>query len=163
MTETRFKVSRANGQTDAQVLCGLVSTRQPGDVLTYDEISSALGADTERSFDKPTVQSVVARTLVTVGKQIQRALHNVRGVGYRIAPANDHRMISMERKRKADKQLLKGLRVLQNVRWDELTPAAKEAHEGQLMLLGSVVQMQRQTDARLSRLEELIANRNGKA
>jgi hypothetical protein len=159
-----FKATRDDGRSDSQVVVDLVRERAPGDLIPFEDIAAALAVGTDRTFDRQAVRSIVARSYVRVLKESSRALHSVRGEGYRIATANDHRPLARARNRRAETQLNRGLATLQNVAWDEMDPQSRQAHEGQLMLTSALVAQQRSFDRRLARVEkQLRAISDGKS
>jgi hypothetical protein len=60
-------------------------------------------------------------------------------------------------KRRADAQLLRGLETLRHVRWDEMEPNVRAAHEGHLILTEAIYANQIALDQRLTRVEQAIA------
>lgn len=156
MTTQTFAISRNDGRADSEVLIDLVKKADPGTVFTFEELAKALSEGTDKPFDKMAVRAVYSRTVLRLAKETQRALHNVRGVGYRVAEASDHCRLANHRKRRSDRQLSKGLAVLQHVRWEEMDENQRNAHQAQLMILQSVVTNQRGLEKRLSRIEEAI-------
>lgn len=151
-----FATSRNDGRTDSEVIIDLVKSAHPGTVFTFDEIGKALSEGTGKAFDRQAVQAVASRSVLRLAKETQRALHNIRGVGYRVAAASDHCRLANHRKKRSDRQLTKGLAVLQHVRWEEMDQNQRNAHQAQLMILQSVVTNQRSLDRRMSRIEEAI-------
>jgi hypothetical protein len=155
-TFNRFAVSRADGRSDTQVLCDLVRTAAPETVFSFEQLADALSEGSRRMFDREEVRSVVSRCYSAVLRDTQRALHNVRGVGYRVARACDHEGISRVRKRRSDTQLRRALLTLQQVRWDEMDAASRTAHEGTLVLMSVLMSNQAALERRQSRTEGLI-------
>jgi len=151
-----FATSRTDGRTDSEVLIDLVREAQPETIFTFDELGEALSKGTSKTFDKQAVQAVVSRSVLRLAKETQRALYNIRGVGYRVAAASEHSRLANHRKRRSDRQLTKGLAILQNVRWDEMDQNQRNAHQAQLMILQAVVTNQISLNRRMSRIEEAI-------
>lgn len=151
-----FATSRTDGRTDSEVLIDLVREAQPETIFTFDELSEALSKGTSKTFDKQAVQSVVSRSVLRLSKETQRALYSIRGVGYRVAAASEHSRLANHRKKRSDRQLTKGLAILQNVHWDEMDPNQRNAHQAQLMILQAVVSNQISLNRRMSRIEEAI-------
>lgn len=152
----RFEISRADGSSDGMVLCRLVSNAVPGHVFTFDELSAELSAGSSRQFDRLAVSQAVSRSTVMILRTTQRALHSVRGEGYRVAHADDHRGIAANRKRRSDIQLRRAVQTLENVRWDEMDPNVRAAHQAQLMLLSALSQRQDSIERRLAKQEAAI-------
>lgn len=152
----RFESSRANGMSDGEVLCRLVSDVAAGHVFTFDELSAALSVGSSRQFDRLAVSQVVSRSYDMILRTRQRALHSVRGQGYRVAHADDHRCLAAHRKRRSDVQLRRSVLTLEYVDWDEMDPNNRAAHQGQLMLLSALSQQQASFERRLAKQEAAI-------
>jgi hypothetical protein len=135
----------------------MVCNGEPGRLYTYDELSAALSDGAGRAFTRSEIASLVSRTYSRLLKEHQRALHCVRGSGYRLAPASDHRRLANGRKERADVQLRRGLHTLQNVRWNELDPEARKAHEGTLMVMSAMYEQQRAMTRRQDAVEAAIS------
>jgi len=155
-----FKLIRSDGRSNSQVIMDLVDGKEPGTVFTYQELIEALMVNTERDQDyaKEDVQRIVVAACPRLLREQSRALHNVPMVGYRIAPAAYHVTIASHRKERADKQLLRGVQVLQKVRWDEMNDNQRMAHEGQLLVASALYQQMTCHERRLSAIELAIKN-----
>lgn len=151
-----FQITRSDGRSNGQVVLDLVSGRDPGTVFSYEELIDALSADTDHRYTKHDVQLIVTASCPRMLKEQARTLHNIRNVGYRLAPAEYHVTIANHRKDRADKQLLRGLQVLQHVRWDEMDQNQRLAHEGQLIVAGALYQQMRALERRQSAVEIAI-------
>jgi hypothetical protein len=155
MSDT-FAITRADGRSNAQVVCDLVCGAEPGTTFTYDEIIASLSDGSETTYTVDTARQAVYTACLRLLREHSRTLHNIRGVGFRLACASDHRRLAGDRKRRADKQMFIGLKTLQHVKWSELDPAAKAAHEGTLLLVAALYENQRSLEARMSRVENAI-------
>lgn len=151
-----FKVTRSSGKSDSEILVNLIRDSEPNTVFPYSLIAEALSSDSNRVYDRRAVQCVVSRSALQLSKECQRALYCVPGVGYRVAAATEHRSIAHSRQRRADRQLAKGLAVLEHVKWDEMTQNERDAHQGQLMILQAVVSQQRSMERRMNRIEKAL-------
>jgi hypothetical protein len=152
----RFKVTREDGRSNADVVIDLVKDGVPPRVYQYDEIIDALHVGTEHSYTIRDVQGIVARLYPRLLKEQARALHNIRGVGYRIAPAGYHLVLANHRHDKADKQLLRAMQTLEHVRWDEMDANQRMAHEGQLLISAAMYQQMKALERRTSAVEDAI-------
>lgn len=151
-----FVQRRTSGHSDAVIVCRLVSSRQPGDVITHDELRNALAEDYGGDVSDSKVRSACRRGGLRLLREQARALHAVPGVGYRIAPAADHRVLSRGRQRRADAQLKRGLALLKHVRWDEMSDNDRKAHEAQLVIMSGLYENQQAFERRLQRAESAI-------
>jgi len=156
-----FRITRADGKSDAEVLGKLVAAASPGDLLSYRTISEALNVGASRLYSRKDVQSAVCRSERSLAVHHQRALVNVRNRGYRIALAAEHQMIAGRKKERASTLLKRGLTVLQHVDWDAMDANQRRAHEGQLMVIGALHSAMTGLDTRLRRIEDAIKSRNG--
>lgn len=151
-----FKIRRADGRSNGQVIIDLVNGKEPGTNFNYDELSEALSAGTDHRYSRTEVQRIVVSACPRLLKEQARTLHNVPNVGYRIAPAAYHKIMADHRKSRADKQLLRGVQVLQNVRWEELDANQRMVHEGHLLITGALYQQMTSHERRLTAIERAI-------
>lgn len=157
MTAGRFDISRADGRSDSQVVLDYVRSGEPGHIYSYEELGAALQEGTTRTFTVQAVRSVVmVRSFGRLLKEQQRALRNVRGVGYLLAHASDHNAIAQDRQRRSAAQIRKALQILQHVRYDEMTENQRNAHLGQLMLVGALCANQQALEKRQRAAEDAI-------
>jgi hypothetical protein len=156
MTSTLFAITRKDGRSNSQVVVDYVRDSEPGRLFTYDELAAALSVGSDRGFTARDVCQAVRGALLRLLREQQRRLHNVRLVGYRLAPAIEHRRLARQDHRRADVQLRRGLETLRNVRWNELDPNARLAHEGTLMLTESLYINQLALDRRMRTIEDAI-------
>lgn len=156
MRPARFAIARPDGRSNAQVLIDYVKDGEPGRIYTYEELSIALSHGADHTYSTQDVRAIVTTAYPRILKEHQRALHNIRGQGYRVAFAKEHTALAMTRKRRSDTQLLRGFQTLQHVRIDELDPNARMAHEGTLMIVGGLYQAQQAMDKRLRAVEDAI-------
>jgi hypothetical protein len=157
MTRRAFASQRADGRSAADVLLQYVKPGSPGQTFTYAELASALSAGANRSYDRGDVQRVVQVGYRRLLREQQRTLVCVRDVGYRIAPAHEHRTVALEKKRRSDVQLHKGLQVLRHVAWEDLDPTQRHIHEGTLMVVSALWENQRALERRQADVERAIA------
>lgn len=153
---SRFQVQRANGKTDAQVIIDLVKDGGAGALYTHDAIMAALSEGSPREYGHHEVSGAIGRANKRLLREHQRRLHAVVGIGYRLAPATEHMVLASGDRRRADAQLRRGLATLRHVRWDELPPEARKAHEGHLMVTEAIYQAQVSQDRRLRSVENAI-------
>jgi len=157
----KFMVTRADGRSNAQVVLDLVKGKPAGAVFTYEDIAVALSVGASRTYKPTEVSVIVSAAYPRLLKEQARALHNVRGVGYRLAPAAYHVVLANGRQSRADRQMLRGMQTLQNVRWDEMDSNQRLAHEGQLMITSALVRQMRALDKRQSAVEDAIRRARG--
>jgi hypothetical protein len=158
----QFEISREDGRSNTQVLLDYMRPGTPGQTYTFDELARELSKGTDRQYSRTAVRQIAAGMYDRLLADQQRALHNVRGIGYRLAPAVDHNRLAMARKKRADVQLERGVNTLRNVRWDELDPEARKAHEGTLMVMSALHAQQQSMERRQNAVEQAIARMMGK-
>ena len=110
-----FKITRADGRSNAQVILDYVKDKPAGEVFKYEDLQAALSGGSNHAYRIIEVQGIATKLYPRLLKEHARALHNVRNVGYRLAPAGYHVVLANDRKSKADKQMLRGVQTLQNV------------------------------------------------
>ena len=156
MRLAQFESKRVDGRSNAQVVIDFVKNEVPGTLFEYAALVDALNVGSEKTHGIEEVRQAVAACIPRLLAEHQRRLHNVRMLGYRLAPASEHMAIARRDKRRADVQLKRGLHTLRNVRWDELDPNTRQAHEGHLMITESIYANQLALDQRVRRIEEAI-------
>jgi len=155
-SETRFAITRDDGRSNAQVVVDLVKDGAPGRIYTIEEFQAALAVGTDRTFDLRAVQQIVRNMTNALEKTYKRTLHAVPTVGYRLACAKEHMGLAVLRQDKANRQLRKGLHILENVRYDEMDENTRSAHEGHLILTSAIYRNQIALESRMRRVEETI-------
>jgi hypothetical protein len=153
---TAFQCVREDGRSNGQVLLDLVKDKEPGTVFTYQVLIEALSVGLAKPYTRPEVQRIVVATGPRMLKEQARALHNIRTVGYRIAPAMFHMTLANDRKCKADKQFLYGVQLLENVKWEEMDANQRAAHQGQLLVMSALYQNQKALERRQMAVEQAI-------
>ncbi len=158
-----FKISRADGRSNAEVLLGHVKAGEPGRIYTYEELSAVLSEGTETVYTPANVRTIVGnpKFYKRMLKLQDRALRNIPRVGYRLALAKEMPSMFMVRKDRADVQMECGLLTLQHTRTDELDEATRRVHEGMLMIVGAVYQQQQAMDRRLRAVEDAVRGLKG--
>lgn len=157
----KFKITRADGRSNAQVLLDYVKDKPAGTVFTYVELCDALSEGANHSYSTQALQSIAVSVYPRLLKEQARALHNVRNTGYRLAPAAFHVVLANGRQSKADRQMLRGVQTLQHVKWDEMNANEKLAHEGQLLIVGGLYNQMKALERRQSIIEEAIRRTRG--
>jgi hypothetical protein len=159
---TTFAIMRKDGRSNAQVIIDTVKDGKPGTLYGYEYLAQALSDGAPHRYTVNDVRAIVARMDQRLLKEHQRALHCVRGKGYRLALAGEHMALATVRKRRADVQFMKGLNTLRNVRWDEMDENTRQAHQGHLMISEALAANQQALDRRLREVERLIRGVSGK-
>lgn len=154
--DEQFVTTRADGRSNIRVICDLVAQHKPGDLVPFGAIIEALDVGSAKSHSVVDARGAVARATVRLLKEQSTAMVSVRTQGYRVAEASRHRMIAQDRRHRSEVQLRRGLQVLQHVRWDEMDPQTRAAHEGTLMIVSALYEQQRATDKRQEKIEAML-------
>jgi hypothetical protein len=152
----KFRISRADGRSDAEVVMDVVAANQPGSVIPYEELQQALSFGSSRYFDRTAVSGAINRSVAMIAKRLNRVVRCVRGVGYKVAEAGEHQAVAHMRKSRADTQMRRGLLALEYVDWSAMDENSRKAHEGTLLLLSSMMHAQRSLERRQDQADALI-------
>lgn len=153
-----FTPSRADGRSDRRVIFELVQGASPGDTFDYDKLSAALAEGLDAEIGRDRVYRAVGAANKTLLQRERRYLDVVKGTGYRVISADEHLPVALANKDRAQGYLKRGIDLLRNVHADELSPAQRTLHEGQLLILGGLYQATRESSRRHDRSEALIAD-----
>lgn len=159
---TLFTTERDDGRADRRVVADLAADLEPDDILSYDDLITALSDGVEVEVTKERAGRAVRDANPLLLKEQSRAMAPVRGVGYRIARAAHHQELALARRDRADVQMRKGLELLHNVRWDEMHVEQQLAHRGTLMVLDAVARQLRDEQARADTIEGLVRDLLGR-
>jgi hypothetical protein len=158
-TRERFEITREDGRSNTQVICDLVGKCAPGRVFSYEEIRQALEEGASHEYKLSNVQGAVRSAGPKLGRLHKRALHNVRLTGYRLALAQEHRSLAVDRQSKASRQLKRGFEILRDTRLDEIKDEqSRRAHEGQLLVISALLHAAAAQERRIGRVEQIINN-----
>lgn len=154
---SRFAITRHDGRSDTQIVCDVVAAAAPGDLLSYQTLRHAL-AHAGRDFAADdAVGAAVRRAIPKMLRLHQRVVHAVPREGYRVAEAAQHLHLADSRRTRARRQMALGVAVLKGVRWDELDPNQRAAHEGQLLIMSAMHQATQALERRQARVEALLS------
>lgn len=156
MKPAQFANTRADGRSNVQVILDLVRDGEPGQVYPYQRFVEALNVGSNRTYAIRDAQRVIMAGHLRLLREQDRALHNLRGVGYRLAQAKEHMGLALTHKHRADNQLNRGLHLLRHVRWDELDENSRKAHQGTLLLTETLWANQQALEKRLRAVEDAI-------
>lgn len=154
----RFRIGRLDGRSNAQVIIDCVKNVQPGTVVPYEDLCSALGAGARRSYTQQDVCQIVRRANIRLLKEHKRELYNVTGVGFGVAHANQHNQLALVRRSKADRQLERGLLTLKQARFDEMDENSRKVAEGTLMVLSHIHNQMQITQDTVAKHDAAIAD-----
>ena len=153
-----FLPSRPDGRSDRRVVFDLVEDADPDTTFTHDELIEALSADLDVDIERPRVYRAVRDGNTTLLRERKRYLSVVRGEGYRVIHTSEAVAVALDKKGRAESFLARGIAVLKNARMDELDPAQRVLHEGQLLIMAGLHEATQRSERRHARSEELIAD-----
>lgn len=137
-----FQPSREDGRSDRQIVIDLVETAQSGDLLTHEEILSALQEESDREFDRSHVYRAAGAASRWLIKNSKKALVPVRGKGYRVSFPDDFHSLTLVRRDRASTQLNRGVEVLEGAPYEEMSETVREAIAPlQVLMIGAYAQL----------------------
>lgn len=157
-----FEPSRSNGQSDRQIVFALVSGAEPGTTFTHEQLRDALQKGIDKPISMQRIYKAAGKANHDLGREEQRALGAVPGIGYRVLAANEHHGAALVRKGMAEKNMRRGIELLRDVREDELDPAALQLYRGTAMVWSGVMQAMRASTRRHDKQEDLIEDLRGR-
>ena len=125
MTDTPFRP--LGDKARWRILYGMLTGRQPGAVITYDEMGLVLGLDPEG--DRPAIRSALARAAREYGEQDKRAIEAVPGTGYRVIAPREHLRLARRHQRRAGRSLDRGHSAVTDVDLSGMDEASRRAFE----------------------------------
>lgn len=152
-----FTPSRPDGRSDRQVVFDLAKDADPDTTFTHDELIDALSEGLDDRVSQQRMYQAVTAGNQTLLQKRKRYLDNVRGKGYRVIYTSEAVSVALNKKERAETFLARGVAVLRNARMDELSPAQRVLHEGQLLIMAGLHEATRQSERRHARSEELIS------
>lgn len=153
-----FVASRDDGRSDRRVVFDLVKDAEPDEMFTYDRLTAALSQGLADEVPRERVYRAVAEGNRTLLRERKRYLQVVPGKGYRVIHASEAVSVALDKKGRASTYLRKGLEVLRNARLDELDPAQRTLHEGQLLVMAGLYEATERSERRHDKAESLIAD-----
>lgn len=142
------------GETSRRkVVLDVLRSHEENDVVTYGELSEALGVD---DSDRRIIQKAVhaaSKELLSVDK---RALEAVPNEGYRIVTAEEHIRLAQKIQRKSTKQLVRGQQVVTKVDYNQMTPEARTLAELMARAFSAQIEFNSRLDVRQRRLADAV-------
>jgi hypothetical protein len=140
-----------------RMIYDLLQGKQPGDLITYAEMGTALDLDHTRQQDKLTIQLAMRRAAKEFEIVDRHAVDAVRNVGYRVVHADEHLGLARRHQRKAGKAVVRARSKVTHVDLNEVTdPAARAALELAAVVLSRQEDMMRTFSIRQARLERTV-------
>jgi hypothetical protein len=122
-----------------------------GDVLTYDELATALGTK-----DRTAIRLAVREAAQRHEERDKRAVDSVRGVGYRIVEASEQLGLARRHQRKASRSLARGHSKAVNVDLTGLPPDVRHAFEVVAQAFSLQMDFNRRFDVRQQQMEQTV-------
>lgn len=123
---------------------------EPGDVATYQKLSELAGVDIKLD------RSPVKRANKELLDKYQRALVNVRSVGYRVMHASEHGTEARDQTKKADRRIKHAIDLLNKADRNHLTPQQSTLFDAQAGALQAVQDMTKRLTRRQDNLEKAL-------
>lgn len=153
-----FSPSRSDGRSDRRVIYELAQDAEPETSFTYDTLQEALQVGLDVEVTRSRVYRAVGAANKTLLREQRRYLQVVPDVGYRIIRADEHLPVAIAKKGQAETYVRRGLEILRQTRMDEIDPAQRTIHEGQLLVFGGLCQAIQESNRRHDRSDALIAD-----
>lgn len=128
-----------------KIVTDVLKTKDIGDIVTYEEILSALGPDFPRNSLSPVVWSAIRKFRETD----KRTFENVRTVGWRMVEATEHSRLARRAQLRGKRRLADAVSISSNTDLTRLNPEQRRFQQAQELHL-------RQLLARLTRVEEKV-------
>jgi hypothetical protein len=152
----RFTPVRDDGRSDGRVVFDLVEAAEPETRFSYGELIDALSEGLDRKIDRNRVYRAVGAANKVLLRERKRYLSVIENEGYRVIRSDEHLPVALDRKGRAETHLKAGMELLRNARLDELDQHQRALHEGQLLILGGLVEAMRESTRRHDRIEKLV-------
>jgi len=117
---TRYQPQRADGRATWEALLSIVEPLNPGDLITYDDITDKLGLSRGDMRWRSSVAKI-NKKLVTKFRRVEC----VRSAGYRMLRANEHGRVAIRHQERSTRQLVQGVETVRATDYTELTEVEK--------------------------------------
>lgn len=154
---TMFAPSRSDGRSDRMVVFDLARDAEPDTMFTYDALLEALSEGLDTQVTQGRIYRAVSAGNETLLEERKRYLRVVPGKGYRVIHTSEAVSVALTKKGRAETYLKKGMKVLLNADLNELTPAQRTIHEGQMMVFAAFGTAIRESERRHAKSDQLIA------
>lgn len=154
-----FTTARRDGRTDARLISDLLDDFPPESIITYSTLHAALDEGLDAPVKRARVYAAIYAANKIMLREKQRYLKVVRKKGYRLLRGFEHLGEAKSREQRANNQIVRGVEILKHVKYDEMTPEQRKAHEGQMLLtsgLASYIEYLHAVDVRRKRAIEQI-------
>jgi hypothetical protein len=125
-----------------------IAGMSPGDVIKYDELAGLLPDAPETS-----VRSAFYRAVRECESQNKRTFCNVRGVGFKMAEANEHERLARGHHKRAKRQLRTGRRKAASADRSRLSREERARIDAVELSLSRQIEMTNRLSARVERVE----------
>lgn len=151
-----FAPSRDDGRSDRQVIYEAIRDAVPGQVFDYATLAAALQVGVSEPITQERVGSAARAANRLLLREKQRAIEVVKGVGYRVAAAEEHLGLAVSRRHRAETNIRRGIELLRNCRTEELSDVQRNLHEGQFLIMSGVYQAVRYANSRIDRHQKVL-------
>lgn len=133
-----------------------------GSTVTHEELAKALDLDPESETDRKAIRAAVRQAAIHLSREHDRSLSAVRGVGYRVARADEHVELASGQQRRSRRALSRAKQHVDHVDLSELSEEGRRIVHAAASALAWQQQQIRKLDLRqagLERVVESIANK----
>ncbi|OBH07932.1 hypothetical protein [Mycobacterium sp. E1747] len=137
-----------------RILYRLLSQTEVDDILTYEDMASALELDPE--VDRHTIQVAMRRAASELEKVEKHAVEAVKNVGYRVVEPEEHLRLAKQQQRRSSKALVRGHSKVTNVDLSGVDPEVRQAFQVVASAFAMQMEFNRRTDIRQKKLEDAL-------
>lgn len=137
-----------------RILYDLLVSRQPDDVVPYDELAEAL--DLHPVDDRHAIQMAMRRAAKEYEVLDKRAVEAIPNTGYRIVEAEEHLRLAKGQQKRSSKALARGQSKVVNVDLSNVEPEVRRAFDVVAQAFAMQMDFNRRTDVRQKRLEQAV-------
>ena len=148
---SRFQPKRPDGRSYRDVAVDIFKGLPYGAVVSYDAIGRELDLK-----QRPLIQGAVRAANQVLLKIHQRGLKTIAGTGYRVLESREHMIEANGQQTKADKAMVRALRLYEGTNLSNMTDTERHLHHGQHVLAQAIYASHQHLDKRIRRIEDLL-------
>jgi hypothetical protein len=137
-----------------RIIYDLVRDLEPGDTISHDRLSEALGGVPDRHV----IYHAMRRAIQELRENDQRSMGSIRGGGYRMLLATEHESQAMRYRDQSGRKMRDGLSVLRATRLGDLDEPARTRAVAATVVLEGLVQRIEGITERQAATEEVLAS-----
>lgn len=122
-----------NGKAQWETVVEILTTKNIGDIVTYDEVLEALGPD----FPKAAMSGVVWKAIRKF-RDHKRTFENVRKVGWMMVEATEHSRLARKQQVRSQRRLKDAMSISASADLSRLDPASRREIQAQFLHLSKL-------------------------